>query len=412
MNIGYLMQKGVDIRTPPYNGPANHVREVIQAWEKRGHKVRTLLQIDETLWRTDDLETFTRVDVPRLDQGLPRLFERGARRLQAELRLPYAAFFESRRFGAAIEQELGTADLLYERLSWVGYGGGLAANRLKIPLVLEDNGDQLADLEAKGIAPTGLQKKLSVALMAQAVRRASHVISTGEGWRRKFINRWGCPHDKVTTVENGTSLVELLQRDQLRSFLPEEADARPAHLVYVGGFYPWHGVPILIQALADGLNKGLRMHLTLIGAGEGEAEARDLISRLGLAENVTMSGHLPPEAFAPLLADADIGLSPYCGWHEFSGLKIFDYKAAGLATITSGLNGEPKTIKDGGTGLIVPPCDQTALARAIQRLVDSPDLRREMGQAARLEAENCHSWSHTAAQIEEILVRLHQRSAG
>ena len=93
------MQEGVDIRRPPFNGPANHVREVVEALARRGHEVRTLVRVDGRIWKSDNLADFDQVTVRRLDRGPRRLVERGARRIQSELRLPYAAMFESRRFG-------------------------------------------------------------------------------------------------------------------------------------------------------------------------------------------------------------------------------------------------------------------------------------------------------------------------
>ena len=104
-----------------------------------------------------------------MDAGTRRKMESAVRRVQYELRLPYAALFDSRRFANACTDELQGFDLLYERMSWVSYGGALASRRLDIPLVLENNGDHLADLEAKGIAPRGAQYRLSAALMGRTV---------------------------------------------------------------------------------------------------------------------------------------------------------------------------------------------------------------------------------------------------
>ena len=402
MRIGYLMQQGVEIRKPPFNGPANHVREFIGEFERRGHQFRVLLHLDGRLWRTDDLTDFQPVVVKKVDRGLRRILERGVRRIQSTLQLPYAAYFESRRFALACLQELSDCDLLYERASWVGYGGGLAASLMNIPLVLEDNGDQLTDLEAKGIAPRGAQRWISVSLMRRGVHRAAHVISTGDGWRHKFIDRWAYDPAKITTVENGTNLVDLIDRKEIRAF-GDPVAGRPMELVYLGGFYPWHGVPVLLKAFAAAHRENPHCSLTLIGAGDGFAEARQLAGSLGLEDQVTFTGPLRDLEFAPILAGADIGLSPYCGWPEFSGLKIFDYKAAGMATITTGLDGLPKSVVPGENGLIVPPCEEKPLTEAILNLVNSPDTARTMGQTARKQAENCHRWEHTADKIEAIL---------
>jgi glycosyltransferase involved in cell wall biosynthesis len=311
------------------------------------------------------------------------------------------------RFAQACVQELSNCDLLYERLSWVSYGGVLAARRLGVPLVLEDNGDPLFDLEAKGIAPTGLQRRLSMALMRRTVRGAAHVVSTGEGWRTQFIKRWDYSPTKVTTIENGTTLVSRLVRNELKCFNDADDSKGPVTFVYLGGFYPWHGVPVLLEAFSAARRAGVHARLLMIGAGDGLAEARELAEKLHLNGELTLAGHQTAAQYAPLLAGADVGLAPYCGWPEFSGLKILDYKAAGLPTIASGRNGQPSTLRDGHTGIIVPPCDVDALHSAIVRLSrDRPTIRR-MGQAARVEAETQHRWEHTVERVERVLRDVH-----
>jgi len=411
VKIGYVMQEGVDVRRPPFNGPAIHVREAVEAFRRRGHQVRVLVRVEGAIWSSDDLVNFRPVRARWLDRGVLRLTERAVRRVQSEFQLPYAAFFESARFAQVCVQELSDCDLLYERLSWVSYGGAIASRRLGVPLVLEDNGDHLFDLEAKGMAPTGMQRRLSVAMMARAIEAASHVVSTGQGWRTQFIRRWNCAAEKVTVVENGTDLVHRLERQQLRSFAGADDPERPVSLVYLGGFYPWHGISVLLQSFAGALAEGVRASLLMIGAGDGLADARRTAEQLHLNGNLTMAGHMDAERYAPLLAGADVGVAPYCGWPEFSGLKILDYKAAGLATIASGQNGQPLTLSDGRTGLIVPPCNVDALRRAIVRLcLDRASIRR-MGQAARVEAETMHGWEHTAERVEQVLSRVRAQRA-
>ena len=406
MKVAYVMQEGVEIRRPPFNGPANHVREVIHALTRRGHQVRVLVRVDGAIWRSDDLARFERVTARWMDRGPLRLIERAVRRVQSELQLPYGAIFESLRFAQACVQELAGFDLLYERIGWVGYGAGLGARRLRVPLVLEDNGDALYDLEAKGIAPRGWQRRLSLALMRRAVGRAAHVVSSGAGWREQFIARWGVDPRRVTAIENGTALLDVLRRESLKSFAPPVDAPAPVTLVYLGGFYPWHGVPVLLEALARARRVGAPARLLMIGRGDGFAEAQALAARLALSDAVTFAGHLPLDEYAPALAAADVGLSPYCGWPEFSGLKVLDYKAAGLPTIASGANGHPPTLRDGVTGIIVPPCEVEPLADAIVTLCADAALRRRMGQAARIEAEAVHGWDHTAARLEGLFLQV------
>jgi glycosyltransferase involved in cell wall biosynthesis len=407
MKIGYIMQAGVpDVRLIPPSGPANHVRQVFKELVNLGHQVRMLVVFNKQILKSDDLEHFETVHVRWFDDALPHIFERLVRRIQFELKLPYVALFESLRFAQACIQELYQYDLLYERLGWLGYGGALASRRIGIPLVLEVNGDHLSEFEFLGLDLGGIQRWLSITLMKRAAHTAARVVATGEGWRQRFIERWEVNPDKVILVENGSEIVNLLSRDQLRCFQTQNCANKQITLIYIGAFEPWHGLQILIRSAASLLAQGLPLHLLLVGSGTVSKELEQLVHELTIDPYITFTGQLATQQISNLLANADIGLSPYCGRAEYSGLKILDYKAAGLAIIASGEYGQPAVIDHGRTGWIVPPCDEMALRQAIFELASDEKKRIQLGQEARREAERFHSWKHTAREIESLLTEI------
>jgi glycosyltransferase involved in cell wall biosynthesis len=277
---------------------------------------------------------------------------------------------------------------------------------MKIPLVLEVNGDHLPEFGMLGVEPKGMQRKLSIALMKRAAHRASHVVATGEGWRQSFIRRWNVPTEKVTVVENGSEIVKLLRREELRPFALHTDGEESAKLIYVGAFEPWHGLTILIKAVARVIAQGVRIELTLVGDGTESGNLKQAVRKWGIEKQVNFTGYLSAPQLARQLAVADIGVSPYCGRAEFSGLKLLDYKAAGLATIASGENGQPAVLTHGRTGWIVPPCDEVALSEAITLLATNSSLRKEIGRKARIDAEKYHSWQRTAEELLSIFKQV------
>jgi glycosyltransferase involved in cell wall biosynthesis len=196
-------------------------------------------------------------------------------------------------------------------------------------------------------------------MMRWATHQAAWVVATGEGWRRKFAERWQYDPSKVTVVENGSLVVDLLARTDLANFQPQAAPpgAGTVRLAYLGAFEPWHGIRVLIDALALAAERVPGVHLDLIGDGALRGEIERQIAHYNLQQKVTLHGFLRISQAAPILARCEIALSPYCGRVEYSGLKLLDYKAAGLATIASGEAGEPAVLRHGQTGWIVPPCD-------------------------------------------------------
>ena len=239
-----------------------------------------------------------------------------------------------------------------------------------------------------------------------AVRQAAGVVATGEGWRDKFIERWDMEPAIVTVIENGSAFVDLLHCEHLQSFLKTDKRNEAVNIVYIGAFEPWHGIPILLNAVANAIARGVLVRVVLIGSGSELSRIEILIGDLQLEAFVTLTGHLGATQITSYLARADIGVSPYCGRVEYSGLKLLDYKAAGLATIASGENGQPAVLEHGRTGWIVPPCDEDLLCEAIIRLANNVNLRQQIGRQARMEAENCHSWRHTAEKLEKIFAQV------
>ncbi len=407
MKIGYLLHAGApDVRIAPFSGPANHVRQVFKELQTCGHEVRLIAYLDGQIWKSDDLERYKRVTIPWLDREPGRIIESGIRRVQSIFQLPYFALFESVRFGQACLRELAGFDLLYERMGWFGFGGCLGAQWLQIPRVLEINGELLNEMELLGVAPRGLQRLISFNLMSENIHQASGYVSTGKGWQARFAQQWEIEPERVLVVENGTEILRFLQREQLQSFQEEAQYPRKTQVVFIGSFDPWQGIDILVEAFARAIQNGANLQLSLIGSGPRLPAIQHMVKEHDLGESVKIMGWLSVPEMAACLAAADIGVSPYCGRAEFSGLKLVDYKAAGLAIIASGQDSQPSILRHSQTGWIVPPCDVLALSEAMIHLSLDSGLRRRLGQAARIEAEKYHSWQQTAQELNHLFSQL------
>jgi glycosyltransferase involved in cell wall biosynthesis len=83
-------------------------------------------------------------------------------------------------------------------------------------------------------------------------------------------------------------------------------------------------------------------------------------------------------------------------------LKLYEYMAAGLALVGSRVGQVSEVVRDGETGLLVPPGDAVALADAIARLRGDPALRARLGAAARADVIANHTWARVVERVLAI----------
>ena len=103
----------------------------------------------------------------------------------------------------------------------------------------------------------------------------------------------------------------------------------------------------------------------------------------------------------------DILVVPSC-WGEPFGLINIEAGAAGIPVVATRDGGIPEIIRDGDNGLLVDVGDEPALAAAVRRLADSPDLRRRMGRRAREIVEKRYTTA-PVRQLEQLYLRLLKR---
>lgn len=96
---------------------------------------------------------------------------------------------------------------------------------------------------------------------------------------------------------------------------------------------------------------------------------------------------------------------------ESFGMAHVEAMACGVPVVSTNRGGPAEIVRDGETGLLVPPHDPTALAEAVRRLLDSPALRQSMGQAGRARAEAVLAVEHYAARFDAVLNAISRQNA-
>lgn len=150
--------------------------------------------------------------------------------------------------------------------------------------------------------------------------------------------------------------------------------------LFVGRLVPYKGVGVLLEALTQVPDASLE----IVGEGPLEGALRDQAARLGLRQRVAFVGTQDQAAIATRLASARALVLPSVDASEAFGLVQLEAMGAGVPVIATDLaTGVPEVGVPGETGLLVPPGDSAALARALSQLQNDKGLVRRMGQAGR-----------------------------
>jgi len=135
-----------------------------------------------------------------------------------------------------------------------------------------------------------------------------------------------------------------------------------------------------------------------------EARYRRLVAELGLERTVLFAGHLAEASL--LMGDCDIICMPTVPMGRDSGegfgLVMAEAMAAGVPVVATNCGAPPEVIEDGVSGLLVPPRDSGALAKAIGFLLEDEGRRKAFGDAARRRVQEHFDVCHTAEALEEV----------
>jgi glycosyltransferase involved in cell wall biosynthesis len=139
----------------------------------------------------------------------------------------------------------------------------------------------------------------------------------------------------------------------------------------------------LVRALSSLPARAWR--LVVVGSGPDEAAARATAARYGISERVSFLGRRSSNDVERIIGASDLLVLP----SSVEGLPyvILEAMACGKPVVASDVYGIPEAVIDGETGLLVPPGDDAALARALDTLIANGELRRRMGQSGRARFE-------------------------
>jgi len=266
--------------------------------------------------------------------------------------------------------------------------------------------------------------------LASRAHHGTYVVSTGHGWDHKqypkvaqilrFTSRKviavsgkmaknmvqaGLPEALLNVIFNSVdierfAMVPTEQRDQIREeWKVESTDCLFGMVANLNEERKGHR--ILLEAVAR-LKHCRMLKVVFVGDGLLRSELEEASRRLRIADRIVFAGY---RSDMPAVMKAlDVLVLPSL-W-EGLPVTIIEAMAAGRPVIATAVDGVPEAVVDGVTGLLVPPGNAEALAKALLTLMDDPEQRNRMGQAGQARAWTLFDVERMVNLVEQVYAEI------
>lgn len=287
----------------------------------------------------------------------------------------------------------------------VGYAVSWASMRLGIPYIVYVNGGDLLREKQKAS-----QSSLKRATARRILGNAAGIAATSK-WVAELsgevMNQLGVRNVPPTSALALGTDPDLFSpaRDTGRLRSSWNAGSGPLILT-VARLVPHKGQDTVIQALAVLAPEFPDLRYVLVGEGHDEERLRRLAAELHVEDKVIFAGAIPdadlPEAYATAnlyagasRVDNEINVEGF-------GISFLEASASGLPVVAGDSGGVRSAVRDGETGIVLPPTDVAAWSRTLAELLRDPARQEALGNAGRAAVESFYNWDRVARDTREF----------
>jgi len=227
----------------------------------------------------------------------------------------------------------------------------------------------------------GMQKRVS--------RSLPRIITVSKSAKEDISRDFNISAEKFSIVPNGinTNLfypIADIKRERYRVIVTNSADT------------PLKGLLFLFRAVAE-LAKNQDIHVTVVGEPKKDGDIVKLVRELNISHRINFTGRIDDQEFVRQYARATVAVVPSV--YEGFGLPVGEAMACGVPVISTTGGALPEVVGD--AGVLVPPADSAALARAIHELLENPQRAKVLGSAGFRRVQEHFTWKRAAEKTVE-----------
>lgn len=282
--------------------------------------------------------------------------------------------------------------------------------RLGIPVVYEIRAFwEDAAVDHGTTAEGSLRYRATRAMETWALKRVDHAFTICEGLRADIVAR-GIPSAKVSVIPNAVDIEGFQLSGDADPVLRHQLGLAGTTTVgFVGSFYAYEGLDLLLDAFPALLQKRPDLRLLLVGGGPQEGNLKAQAQQLGIADKIVLTGRVPHSEVSRYYDQIDLLAYPRHSMRLtelVTPLKPLEAMAQGRLFVASDVGGHKELIRDGETGKLFRAGDPDALAAAVGDMLDHREQWPAMRAAGREFVEKVRNWKNSVANYVSVYSRL------
>jgi PEP-CTERM/exosortase A-associated glycosyltransferase len=255
----------------------------------------------------------------------------------------------------------------------------------------------------------GLRYRMTRALETHALKRVAAATTICEGLRAEIVGR-GIPAAKVTVIPNAVDVGDFSVGGERDEALAASLGLQgKAVLGFIGSFYAYEGLDILLDALPAMLAANPGIRVLLVGGGVQDAALKAQAQRLGLADKVVFTGRVPHDQVQRYYDLVDVLVYPRQKMRLtdlVTPLKPLEAMAQGRLLAASDVGGHKELIEDGVTGVLFGAGDPHDLAQKVLALLAAPGRWAALRANGRAFVERERTWAASVARYRAVYASL------
>lgn len=255
----------------------------------------------------------------------------------------------------------------------------------------------------------GIRYRLTRSLESHALRRVDAITTICEGLRNDMIKR-GIAPEKITTVPNAVDIEKFALSSPTDEALKEQLGLGQKRVIgFIGSFYAYEGLDILLQALPFMLSNHPDVRVLLVGGGPQETQLRQLVKKLGIEDKVVLTGRVPHDQVQRYYDLIDVLVYPRLSMRLtdlVTPLKPLEAMAQGRVLAASDVGGHLELIRDGYNGILFRSGDPHSLAEKVGELLNTPKRWVALRKAGREFVETERNWQASVARYQPVYHNL------